>query len=410
MGTVLTRRAKVDKDVFLKALFTTYNDLEEKTGEDSGKPAYFRFLTLLGFRIFLDQNVDVAILEVGLGGRLDATNCIKDPIVCGVSPIGFDHMNILGYTLSEIAQEKAGIFKAGAPALTVSQEEEAMETLERVAKGNQTSLTVVPGLDKYTYTCEDGKQLMGNEIPIGLAGEHQRENAALAIQLAAIWESRFGRYIPRSNGASLRSSQVLKDNVVPSEYVKGLVEVKWPGRGDIFTDPDSENLTYFVDGAHTPESIASCASWFAMASRSRETSGTERIIIFNCMEERDPASLLEPFQKTLLEHKTWPQEIIFSPTMSSYSKLNQNEGSLDTTWQGSLLRTWKKLLQPQEPAPREFSSSASRSASVSPSLLDTLNKVKVRSKGLPRSKKLHVLVTGSLYLVGDVLQLLGRSV
>ncbi len=409
MDTILTHRAKVDKDVFLKALFTTYNDLEEKTGEDSGKPAYFRFLTLLGFRIFLEQQVDVAILEVGLGGRLDATNCIRDPIVCGVSPIGFDHMNILGYTLGEIAQEKAGIIKSGAPALTVSQEDESMQALEKAAREKQTSLTVVPALDAYKYTREDGKQCKGNEIPIGLAGEHQLENAALAIQLAAMWESKFGKYIPRIDGALIRSEQVLKYNVVPSEYAKGLAAVTWPGRGDIFTDPDSENLTYFVDGAHTPESIASCASWFAAASRCRETSGTERIIIFNCMEERDPASLLEPFQKKLLEHKVWPKEIIFSPTMSSYSKLNQNEGSVDTTWQGSLLRTWKHLLQNRESTPREFSMAASRNVSVSPSLVDTLNRMKTKSKGLP-SKKLHVLVTGSLYLVGDVLRLLGRSV
>lgn len=406
---MLLCRAIVDKDVFLKALFTTYNDLEEKTGEDSGKPAYFRFLTLLGFRIFLEQQVDVAILEVGLGGRLDATNCIRDPIVCGVSPIGFDHMNILGYTLREISQEKAGIFKPGSPAFTVTQEDESMQTLQKVADEKQTSLTVVPQLSSYAYTDEHGKHRGGTEISIGLAGEHQLENAALAVQLAATWESRFGKCIPRSRGALYRAEQVLKNHVLPSEYVQGLATVRWPGRGDIFTDSDSDNLTYFIDGAHTPESVASCASWFATASVSRETPGTERIIIFNCMEERDPASLLEPFQAKLLEHKIWPKEIIFSPTMSSYSKLNQNEGSVDTTWQNNLLGTWKYLLQNREMAHGHFFMSEPRNACVSPTLIDTLNRVKAKSKGLP-SRKLHVLVTGSLYLVGDVLQLLGRTV
>lgn len=70
-----------------------------------------RFLTLLGLRIFLQQQVDVAILEVGLGGRLDATNVVPSPVVCGISSLGFDHMELLGYTLPEIAREKAGILK-----------------------------------------------------------------------------------------------------------------------------------------------------------------------------------------------------------------------------------------------------------------------------------------------------------
>lgn len=399
---------KVDKDVFLRHLAATYNALDEKNGEDSGKPAYFRFLTLLGFRIFLEHCVDVAILEVGVGGRLDATNCIRDPIVCGVSPIGYDHMNILGNTLGDISREKAGIFKAGCPALTVEQEDESMQMLQKVAGEKQTPLKIVPRLDEYCFTDKEGKSHNGGDIPLGLAGEHQLENAALAIQLAATWESRFGKCISRNSGALYRSEMILNDKFLPSEYVKGLETVRWPGRAEIFKDCESDNLTYFVDGAHTPESIASCASWFAMASSSREADSTERIVVFNCMEERDPASLLEPFQNKLLLCRAWPKEIIFSPTMSSYSKLNQNRGSVDTSWQNNLLSTWKYLLQ-RESNHRAMLVTDPGTACTSPSLVETLNRVKAKSKVLP-NKKLHVLVTGSLYLVGDVLQLLGRSV
>lgn len=404
----------MEKDLFLRHLYNTYNALDEKNGEDSGKPAYFRFLTLLGFRIFLEQRVDVAILEVGLGGRLDATNCIRDPVVCGVSPIGFDHMNILGNTLREISTEKAGIFKPGCPALTVPQELESMETLQKIAEGKQVSLAIVPPLEDYTFVNEKGNEMKGSEISLGLAGEHQLENAALAVRLAAIWESRYGHCIPRSNGALARSENILKHRMIPKEYAKGLSLVKWPGRGDVFSDPEINNLTYFVDGAHTPESVASCASWFALTSstRERDTSTTERILVFNCMEERDPASLLLPLQNTLLEHKVWPKEVIFSPTMSSYSKLDHNEGLLDTSWQSKLLSTWKHLTQAKKAdqnavvmADQKFACNAV----MSPSLVETLNRIKSKSKSLP-SKKLHVLVTGSLYLVGDMLQLLGRSV
>ena len=83
-----------------------------------------------GLKIFLNQHLDAVILEVGIGGRLDATNVIPEPVVTGVTSLGFDHMELLGHTLAKIAGEKAGIFKAGSPALTVTQPVEAMEVLE----------------------------------------------------------------------------------------------------------------------------------------------------------------------------------------------------------------------------------------------------------------------------------------
>lgn len=83
----------------------------------------------------LDQGVDVAVLEVGLGGRLDATNVVPQPVVCGITSLGFDHMEILGHTLPQIAREKAGIMKAGSPAFTVPQPEDAMQALQVGAVG-----------------------------------------------------------------------------------------------------------------------------------------------------------------------------------------------------------------------------------------------------------------------------------
>jgi folylpolyglutamate synthase len=81
-------------------------------------------------KIFLNQHLDAVILEVGIGGRLDATNVIAHPVVTGVTSLGFDHMELLGDTLAKIAGEKAGIFKPDSPALTVAQPAEAMEVLE----------------------------------------------------------------------------------------------------------------------------------------------------------------------------------------------------------------------------------------------------------------------------------------
>ncbi|CAK9160233.1 unnamed protein product, partial [Ilex paraguariensis] len=107
----------------------------ENTGDEIPMPTYFRFLALLAFKIFAAEQVDVAILEVGLGGKFDATNVVQTPVVCGITSLGYDHMEILGNTLGEIAGEKAGIFKLGVPAFTVPQPDEAMRVLE--AKASQ---------------------------------------------------------------------------------------------------------------------------------------------------------------------------------------------------------------------------------------------------------------------------------
>ena len=92
-------------------------------------PPYFYFLTLLSLRVFHAERVDVVVLEVGLGGRWDATNVVPAPVVCGITSLGYDHMDILGHTLTLIAGEKAGILKRGVPAVTTEQPEEAAAVL-----------------------------------------------------------------------------------------------------------------------------------------------------------------------------------------------------------------------------------------------------------------------------------------
>lgn len=167
------------REIFLEEFWKCFNRLEDTADEMVGKAAYFRFLTLLGgapvcspqttchpalhavlgsdfrclelevqqlevhlvvrltysamsagLQIFLRQKVDTAVLEVGLGGRLDATNVVREPYVCGITSLGYDHMEILGHTLPEIAAEKAGILKKGAPAFTVQQPADAMKVLQ----------------------------------------------------------------------------------------------------------------------------------------------------------------------------------------------------------------------------------------------------------------------------------------
>ncbi|CAL9071689.1 unnamed protein product [Musa textilis] len=136
----------ISEDKFLYYFWDCWNLLKERVDEDLPMPPLFQFLTVLAFKIFVSEKVDVAIIEVGLGGRLDSTNVVKEPVVCGITSLGMDHMEILGDTIGQIASAKAGIFKPHVPAFTVPQLPEAMLALEERASELMIPLTFAPHL------------------------------------------------------------------------------------------------------------------------------------------------------------------------------------------------------------------------------------------------------------------------
>ncbi|NXY92507.1 FOLC protein, partial [Alcedo cyanopectus] len=175
----------LSKELFSKYFWLVYNRLEEtKDPACASMPAYFRFLTIMAFHVFLQEKVDLAVVEVGIGGAYDCTNIIRAPVVCGVSSLGIDHTSILGDTMEKIAWQKGGIFKPGVPAFTVAQPERPLEVLRDRAQERECPLYLCPDLDAF----EGDHQ----PLELGLAGAHQRSNAALALQLARTWLQRRG--------------------------------------------------------------------------------------------------------------------------------------------------------------------------------------------------------------------------
>lgn len=162
---------------FLQYFWDCWNQLKANISEDLPMPPLFQFLTVLAFKIFVSEKVDVAIIEVGLGGKLDSTNVIKEPVVCGITSLGMDHMETLGDTLGQIASHKAGILKPQIPAFSVPQLSEAMEVLQERANALMIPLKVVAPL-----TLE---KLNGTRL--SLSGDHQLSNAALAVSLCKSW-------------------------------------------------------------------------------------------------------------------------------------------------------------------------------------------------------------------------------
>ncbi|KAI3933394.1 hypothetical protein MKW98_006753 [Papaver atlanticum] len=312
---------EIGEDKFMAYFWWCFEPLKEKSSEDVPMPTYFRFLALLAFKIFAAEQVEVAILEVGLGGMFDATNLVQTPIACGISSLGFDHMEILGYTLGEIAGEKAGIFKQKTPAFTVPQPAEAMGVALQVAHPLDSSLL--------------------NGLQLGLQGEHQYINAGLAVALCRMWLQKMGHY----EGTYLDQASSL-----PEQFVKGLTTASLQGRAQIVADPfvnveGPGDVVFYLDGAHSPESMEVCGNWFSLAIKedtqpygslkkqpyeSSSVSNTElrgpneflsinsiQILLFNCMSVRDPQLLLPRLIRACANHGVHFQRLSLYQTNQS---------------------------------------------------------------------------------------------
>ncbi len=195
--------------------------LRDLTDDWDQRPTFFEFATALAILAFDEHGVDAAVVEVGLGGRLDSTNALT-PSVCAIAQIALDHRHILGDTLGQIAGEKAGILKPGVPAVSAPQADEAREAIAGRAAEIGAPLDFV---DAPWTTSE-----------LSLAGEHQRWNAALAV-------------------AALRAGGFDVDD---EAIERGLASARWRGRFEQIQLEDGTSL--IVDGAHNPAAARALAT------------------------------------------------------------------------------------------------------------------------------------------------------
>jgi dihydrofolate synthase/folylpolyglutamate synthase len=215
--------------------------------ERFGRLTFYEIGTGLALLYFAEQKVDIAVLEIGLGGRLDAVNVVI-PLVSVITPISYDHMNVLGNTLTEIAGEKAGIIKPGVPIVSAYQEEEARLVIERVCREKGaplyypdqvewTQLIKAPtGQQRYIKAEKFLLSGFSQDFEIPLLGTHQVANAAVAAKVLEI----LGQQKPEL---------AINEN----QLAKGLRSVKWPARLEVIKDKPGAPLLV-VDGAHNAAS------------------------------------------------------------------------------------------------------------------------------------------------------------
>lgn len=179
----------------------------------------------MSFYVFLHENIDVAIIEVGIGGQYDCTNIIFGTKTVGITSLGLEHTQILGNTLQDIAWQKAGIIKSGADVFTVTQPDVCLDVIKRRAEEKNSRLFIVPDFKDYKWTRRPNVESL-NSIKV------QQLNTSLAIQLAMNWMHKNieKRNEIKWNGTKENTTEFEIVTNVPERVVQGIERCFWPGR------------------------------------------------------------------------------------------------------------------------------------------------------------------------------------
>ena len=363
-------RFKVNYEMIPKELFTQYffdiwdkqKDIEANAVSEFDRSAsrsgFFRFTFYLALHAFAQEKVDVVVLETGLGGRIDSTNVVT-PKVNAITSLGFEHTEILGNTIEEIAAEKAGIIKHGVPCFCDPQYRypAALKVLEETALKVDTGL--VPVDERIISTAR--------WPPLAMEGEHVKQNAKIGLALA-------------------RTYLQLPITLPLQSYEKEVLQtLTFEGRSQ--TVQVSPNCTFYLDGAHTPESMEAVANWFDHTAMESTKRGKRVINVLVFFTQRDPAKLfpaLRPLRSVL-------HSALFVPV--EFTKMPNED-------KGSVVMNCKKIWDGLYPeVPSRAMSSLIKTADEYLDLVCTDN-FGVRHDDVT----VNVFCTGSLYLIGSVLK------
>jgi dihydrofolate synthase/folylpolyglutamate synthase len=296
-------------------------------------PTFFEVIVTMALEYFVEQGCELVIWETGMGGRLDATNIVT-PLASVITNIQFDHQKWLGHTRAQIAAEKSGIIKPGIPALTATDEPDALEVIRDVARTQQAPLTIV----------DSGHPAFARaaHLPTPLPGHHQQWNAALAVATVDVLSPEIA--------------------VTDDQLRAGLNHVHWPGRLQLVERPGGRRL--LLDGAHNPAGVTCLEHALA-----RDYPGLPITLILGILEDKDWPHMVDVLAPLA-------RRILCVPVRSERSA---SPAGLAEACRKSNPRAEVRIC-----------------ASVSEAL--------AHSAAAP-----FTVVAGSLYLVGEVMELLGLS-
>jgi dihydrofolate synthase / folylpolyglutamate synthase len=377
-----------------------------EAGELPHPPSFFEVLTGLGFLYFAGNKadttranvipVDIAILEVGLGGRLDATN-IVDPLLSIITDIALDHQEYLGNTIAEITREKAGILRLNGILVTLPQHPEANQAIgEAAATLNLHAISAanfIPHLPPRSRSAEedryvdrsgpDGRTTLPRnhytvtldhqplEINSPLIGHHQQRNIALAIAAAAELRNLNSYKLSKNEITSNQTSYKITNQAIE----EGIRDTKWPGRLELLSFSEGPGL--LLDVAHNP-----AGAWTLRAAIGQLPEDRPRTLLFSCLRDKDlkeMSQILFPlFDSGAGDPERSQDHILFAPID------NPRASDLE-----DLLAAAKALDVPAQAAP-DLAAALAAARAITP------------RNGL-------IIATGSIYLVGELQRLTGQE-
>ena len=265
----LAERTRIDGAEIPAALMLDYIERLRAIYERAGLAlTFFEFTVAMMFLYFAEANVDIAVIETGLGGRLDSTNVVT-PILSVITPIGFDHMEYLGYTIAAIAGEKGGIIKHEVPVVIGARDPEARLTLTSIAGQRRSAARLIDRDFSYQSQAPahrldyHGLGLDMRDVEISLAGPFQHENAAIAV-------------------AALEALRAQGWRIDEDAIRRGLATIYWPGRFDIV----SKRPLVILDCAHNEMSIAALLETMSVELGPE----VKPRLIFGCQSAKDMAA------------------------------------------------------------------------------------------------------------------------
>jgi dihydrofolate synthase / folylpolyglutamate synthase len=265
-------RGEIDDAAFARHYFKAHDMAQELVlaGRLPQLPSYFELLTSLTFLYFAEKKAEIAVLEVGMGGRLDATN-IVEPLLSIVTDISLDHMEWLGPTITDIAREKAGILRRNGTMITLPQHPEANQVLGEVATElGVRGVSAVPYTPAVSASGPYSVETFGKTIEVHspLTGAHQQRNVALAI------------------AAAVELSERHNFQISPAAIEEGIRNTRWPGRLERI---QKGNVDWILDVAHNP------AGAWALRAGLRESLLDEspRTLVFSCLRDKPAAEMAQ---------------------------------------------------------------------------------------------------------------------
>ncbi|MEN8126470.1 MAG: folylpolyglutamate synthase/dihydrofolate synthase family protein [Planctomycetota bacterium] len=354
--TTLHERIAVNSEMInKKSMLSMMNRVQpiiEKLVKKDDSPTFFEIMTAIAFLHFADKEVDFAIIETGLGGRLDSTNVVSPELV-GITSISIDHQNLLGSTIDSITKEKAGVIKKGIPVVTVSQEPAAMRILKKLAVTQKAPLAITGKDIDFSYRFESSREhgphtriclttpsSRFEHLRVPLPGEHQAINCGLALAMLDKL---------KNQGYSIDDQKA----------VSGLSEVKLAGRMEVVC----EDPRILVDAAHNAASVRAL-----IQAIGQHVPYDSMIIIFGCNNDKDVRGMLSELQYGA-------DKVIFTRSNSPKAVFPSDLAEMYTDICGKMCQTTLSL------------------------------KEAIRIAGNAVSKEDLICITGSFYLVGQTKQM-----